>query len=178
MEKGGKMAEQKEIITFNSNNGEVQLNTDFEHDTIWAIREQIASLFDIDRTGVNRHIRNIYKAEELDEKVTYAKIAQVQIEGTRQVSRKLDYFNLDMILSVGYRVNSKKTTEFRKWANGVLKQYISKGYAINEKRLTDLNLVFQILERSEITELSGAFNLVSEYTQALFLRRNLVSGRI
>lgn len=90
----------EEIIKFNSKNGEVQLGVDFEHDTIWATREQIADLFDIDRTGVNRHIRNIYKSEELDENSTYAKIAQVQTEGTRRVSRILDYFNLDMILSV------------------------------------------------------------------------------
>ncbi|MDR0199889.1 MAG: virulence protein RhuM/Fic/DOC family protein [Streptococcaceae bacterium] len=163
---------ENEIIKFNAKNGEVELNADFEHDTIWATQEQIAQLFEVQRPAVTRHIGNIYKSGELDEKVVCSILEHTTQHGAmvgKTQSRNVKVYNLDMILSIGYRVNSKKATEFRKWANGVLKQYISKGYAINEKRLTDLNLVFQILERSEIPELSGTINLVSEYTQALFL---------
>ncbi|MFC4653208.1 RhuM family protein [Lactococcus nasutitermitis] len=164
--------ENQEIISFNSQNGEVQLNADFEHDTIWATQAQIAELFDVDRTGITRHIRNIYKSEELDEKVVSAKIAHTTQHGAitgKTQTQELTIYNLDMILSIGYRVNSKKATEFRKWANSVLKKYILQGYAVNDKRLADLNLALQILERSEIPELSGTANLIADYTQALFL---------
>ena len=84
--------------------------------------------FQTDRTSIVRHINNIYKVEELDRESTCAKIAQVQMEGSRKVNRSIPYFNLDMIISVGYRVNSKRGIKFRKWANQVLKQYLIKGY--------------------------------------------------
>ena len=93
----------------------------------------MAELFQTDRTSIVRHINNIYKVEELDRESTCAKIAQVQIEGKRTVKRNIPYFNLDMIISVGYRVNSKRGVKFRQWANKVLKQYLIKGYAVNER---------------------------------------------
>ena len=93
----------------------------------------MAELFETDRTSIVRHINNIYKVEELDRESTCAKIAQVQVEGERNVKRNIPYFNLDMIISVGYRVNSKRGVKFRQWANSVLKQYLVKGYAVNER---------------------------------------------
>ena len=93
----------------------------------------MAELFETDRTSIVRHINNIYKVEELDRESTCAKIAQVQVEGKRNVKRNIPYFNLDMIISVGYRVNSKRGVKFRQWANSVLKQYLVKGYAFNER---------------------------------------------
>lgn len=93
----------------------------------------MAELFQTDRTSIVRHINNIYKTEDLDRDGTYAKIAQVQIEGKRGVNRTIPFFNLDMIISVGYRVNSKRGIKFCQWANKVLKDYLVKGYAVNEK---------------------------------------------
>lgn len=90
-------------------------------------------IYQTDRTSIVRHINNIYKAEELDRESTCAKIAQVQIEGKRSVKRTVPFFNLDMIISVGYRVNSKRGVRFRQWANRILKDYLVKGYAVNER---------------------------------------------
>lgn len=100
---------------------------------MWLTQAQMAELFETDRTSIVRHINNIYKVEELDRESTCAKIAQVQVEGKRNVKRDIPYFNLDMIISVGYRVNSKRGVKFRQWANSVLKQYLVKGYAVNER---------------------------------------------
>ncbi|MBQ9639588.1 MAG: virulence RhuM family protein [Bacteroidales bacterium] len=110
---------------------EVQIN----HDTVWLTQPQIAHLYGVDRTVIVRHIRNIYKTAELQESATCAKIAQVQVEGGRNVTREIAYFNLDMIISVGYRVNSINATKFRQWANTVLKDYLLRGYSINQRLL-------------------------------------------
>lgn len=100
---------------------------------MWLTQSQMAELFEVDRTSIVRQIRNIYKSEELEESSTCAKNAQVRIEGQRQIVREIPYYNLDMIISVGYRVNSKNATSFRRWATSVLKQYLIKGYAINQQ---------------------------------------------
>lgn len=100
---------------------------------MWLTQTQMAELFQTDRTVIVRHIHNIYKSEELEENSTCAKNAQVRIEGGRTVKRVIPYYNLDMIISVGYRVNSKRGVKFRQWANGVLKDYLIKGYAINQR---------------------------------------------
>ena len=89
------------------------------------------------RTSIVRHINNIYKVEELERESTCAKIAQAQVEGNRTVTRQIPYFNLDMIISVGYRVNAKRGVKFRQWANKVLKQYLAKGYAVNDRLRRD-----------------------------------------
>ncbi|UOD35712.1 virulence protein RhuM/Fic/DOC family protein [Deferribacteraceae bacterium V6Fe1] len=112
---------------------EVQL----KEETLWLNAHQIAILFDVDRTVVVKHIRNIYKDGELEESITCAKIAQVAADGKK---RKMNLYNLDVIIAVGYRVNSKKATQFRIWATNVLKNYLIKGYAINEKRITQEKL--------------------------------------
>jgi hypothetical protein len=109
-------------------NGALQLKVDAKKDTLWANLAQIAELFDTDKSGISRHIHNIYKARELSRKATVAKFATVQKEGERKVERDVEYFNLDVILSVGYRVNSKKATHFRQWATKTLKGHLVKGY--------------------------------------------------
>ena len=96
---------------------------------MWLTQAQMSELFQTDRTVINRHIRNIYKSGELEEEATCANNAQVRMEGSRKVSRSIPYYNLDMIISVGYRVNSIRGVRFRQWANNVLKQYLIKGYA-------------------------------------------------
>jgi hypothetical protein len=125
--------EEDKIIIYQTEDGQTQIDVRLENDTVWLTQAQMAELFQTDRTSIVRHINNIYKVEELDRDSTCAKIAQVQIEGKRTVKRDIPYFNLDMIISVGYRVNSKRGIKFRQWANRVLKDYLVKGYAINER---------------------------------------------
>ena len=123
-----------EIIKFENGNVELEVNVSPEEETVWLTVEQIATLFDRDRTVVLKHINNIYKEGELDEKSTCAKNAQVQNEGIRSVTRMIAFYNLDVIISVGYRVKSKNGVIFRKWATSVLKEYLLKGYVLNDGR--------------------------------------------
>jgi len=113
-----------EIVIYQTADGETRLDVRMESDSVWLTQGQIAQLFGVDRTVIVRHVNNIYKSSELERQATCAKIAQVQHEGLRLVRRMIPYYNLDMILSVGYRVNSKNATQFRIWANKVLKEYL------------------------------------------------------
>ena len=133
------------IEIYRSPEGNIELNVKLENDNVWLTQSQMAELFAVDRTSVTRHIRNIYKSQELDKKSTCAKNAQVRFEGKRQIVRDIPYYNLDMIISVGYRVNSKNATSFRRWATSILKQYIIKGYAINQKRLDNYNELKEVV---------------------------------
>lgn len=139
------------IQIYQAENGEIRLKFDEKKETVWANQKQIADIFWVERSVVTKHIRNIYKNWEIDKSSTCAKIAQVQIEGKRQVKREVEYYNLDVILAVWYRVNSAKAIKFRQWASKVLKDYIVKWYALNEKRLikkkyTDFKKVIENLE--------------------------------
>ena len=166
------------IEIYRSQDGSVQLNVKLENETVWLTQSQMADLFGVDRTSIVRHIRNIYKSEELEENSTCAKNAQVRIEGERQIVREIPYYNLDMIISVGYRVNSKNATSFRRWATSVLKQYLIKGYVINQQlkldRYNELKNVVRLMGRAigmqeKVTtdEYSGLFNVISDYVYAL-----------
>ena len=166
------------IEIYRSKDGTVQLNVKLENESVWLTQSQIAELFGVDRTSIVRHIRNIYKLEELDESSTCAKSAQVRMEGQRQIVREIPLYNLDVIISVGYRVNSKNATSFRRWATSVLKQYIIKGYAINQQikldRYKELKDVVRLMSRAiglqeEVSneEYGGLFNVISDYVYAL-----------
>lgn len=167
-----------QIEIYRSQDGSVQLNVKLENETVWLTQSQMAELFGVDRTSIVRHIRNIYKSEELEENSTCAKNAQVRIEGQRQIVREIPYYNLDMIISVGYRVNSKNATSFRRWATSVLKQYLIKGYVINQQlkldRYNELKDVVRLMARAvgmqqKVTteEYDGLFNVISDYVYAL-----------
>ena len=125
----------KDEIVLYQPDATIQLEVRLKDETVWLNQQQMAELFGTDRTSVLRHIHNIYKTHELEEAATCAKIAQVRIEGNRQVRREVPFYNLDMIISVGYRVNSIRGTQFRQWANKVLKDYMLKGYAVNQRLL-------------------------------------------
>ncbi len=129
-------------ILYRTPNGEIELRSDFGHETIWATQEQISQLFETERSVITKHIRNIYKERELGVTATSAKFAQVRIEGKRQVSRDIEYYNLDVIISVGYRVNSKRATYFRQWATKTLKQYLTQGYVLNKKLIKQNHQAF------------------------------------
>lgn len=166
------------IEIYSSQDGSIQLKVKLENDTVWLTQSQMAELFGVDRTSIVRHIRNIYKSEELDKNSTCAKNAQVRTEGHRSILREIPYYNLDMIISVGYRVNSKNATSFRRWATSVLKQYLIKGYAINQQikldRYNELKDVVRLMSRTvglqeKVTseEYGGLFNVISDYVYAL-----------
>ncbi len=166
------------IVIYQSEDGKTQLDVKLEGETVWLSQSQMSELFQTDRTVINRHIKNIYKSGELDEKATCAKNAQVRLEGNRTVTRNIPYYNLDVIISVGYRVNSIRGTRFRQWANSVLKQYLIKGYAVNEQirkqQIVELRQLVQVMGRTiqqqpvPVTDESNAlFNVVIDYTYAL-----------
>ena len=150
---------EKNIIFYNDEDGNTKIEVLLENENVWLNTEALAVLFDIDRSGVVRHINNIYKDEELEENATCAKIAQVQTEGTREVKRIYTYYNLDMIISIGFRVNSKKAIKFRTWANKIIKDYMVQGFALNDDRFmkarkSDQEYFKRLLERIKLIRTS------------------------
>ncbi len=142
-----------DFLIYKAADEEVTVNAVIKDETIWLTQKSMAELFEVDRSVINKHLKNIYESGELTENSTCAKIAQVQTEGNRQVNRNIDFFNLDAIISVGYRVNSKRATHFRQWATSVLKEYMIKGFALDDDRLKQGNAAFgkdyfrELLER-------------------------------
>ena len=139
----------------------------------------MAKLFDRDRSVIQRPIRNIFKENELEENSTCTKFAQVQNEGDRSIKRTFNYYNLDMIISVGYRVKSPRGIAFRKWATSILKQYIVQGYAVNAKRLNVLNKVVEIQSNiiADVLKLDSreVFDVIQKYTQALEIQQYIMN---
>ena len=135
-------AGENQIVVYQPNET-VRLDVRLENETVWLNQTRIGELFGVDRTVVNRHIHNIYKTGELDEPSTCAKIAQVQKEGGRTITRQIPFYNLDMIIAVGYRVNSFAATQFRKWATTILREYLLRGHVVNQR----LNLMEDKIDR-------------------------------
>lgn len=169
-----------QIIIYQTPDGHTAIDVKLTEDTIWLNQYQLADLFDTDRTSIVKHIKNIYSSAELSEEATCAKFAQVQDEGSRKIKREVIHYNLDLCISVGYRVNSKRGTQFRLWANKVLKEYLIKGYAINEQRLREqneqfnslkqtVNLLGSVLKNKQLTsdEATGLLKVVTDYSYAL-----------
>lgn len=149
------MSEEKyEIVKFNNEIVEVDVRISPLEETVWLNQEQMAMLFNVNVPAINKHIKNILFENELDEKSTISKMEIVRLEGNRNVKRKVNIYNLDMIISVGYRVNSKEGIKFRKWANKVLKEYLLKGYIINENRVTVSNENYIDL-RNEVSNINN-----------------------
>ena len=163
--------EKNEIVLFETEDKAVKLDVKLGEETVWLNRNQIAELFGRDVKTIGKHINNALK-EELDNS-TVANFATVQKEGVREVERHIEYYNLDMIISVGYRVKSKRGVEFRRWANSVLKQYMLEGYAVNNKRLEALEKTVEIQSKmlSSVLEVDGneVLQAVNQYTKALTL---------
>jgi prophage maintenance system killer protein len=168
------------IEIYKSNKDNVEIQVQFEKETVWLNQYQLADLFDTDRTSVLKHIQNIYATNELDEVATCAKFAQVRKEGNREVKRNVLYYNLDIIISVGYKVNSIKGTQFRQWATQRLKDYLVKGYALNKKRLKELHYKYSDLQQAiklaanagnvdslSSTEATGILKVIEQYAYAL-----------
>jgi death-on-curing family protein len=154
---------------------QVQVEVTFENDTFWLSLKQIADLFERDKSVVSRHLKNIFESKELSYDATVAKNATVQSEAGREVLREIEYYNLDAILSVGYRVNSKRGTQFRQWATQRLKDYLVEGYAVNQKRLNQLQKIVEVIEKSgnneslQLNEAKGLLTILNTYTQSFIL---------
>mgnify|MGYP002868786285 CR=1 FL=1 len=127
-------ADKGEMVLYQPNE-QLTLEVKLEHETVWLSQQQMAILFDVKENNITYHIQSIYKTHELEPEATTQKIRVVRKEGNRQVNRLIDFYNLDMIISVGYRVNSANATQFRRWATSILKEYLLKGYAINQRLL-------------------------------------------
>ena len=142
-----------EMVLYQAPDGTVELDVRLDRETLWLSQKQMSVLFDKDSDTIGLHLRNIFEEEELNEVSTTEESSVVQMEGKRQVRRKVKFFNLDAIISVGYRVNSKRGTQFRIWATRVLHQHILEGYTVNSNRLRDLNravrLISEVVERRE-----------------------------
>ncbi len=130
---------ENKIILYTDNNGDVELRADIEKDTLWATQVQISRLFDVEANTITYHLMEIYESAELTEDSTTRKIRVVQKEGSRNINRLIKYYNLDAIIAVGYRVNSKKATQFRIWATKILHEYLVKGYSLNQHQLAKSN---------------------------------------
>lgn len=130
------MEHEKSLVIYQAENGAIELQADLTEDTVWVTQKQLSNIFSVDVRTINEHIKNIFKSNELEPSPTIRKFRIVQKEGNREVSRNIEHYNLDMIISVGYRVNSKTATKFRKWATQTLKEHITKGYTINPTRIS------------------------------------------
>lgn len=169
---------QIEIYKTEGNKTEISVKLDGE--TVWLSLNQLTDLYQRDKSVISRHINNVYNEGELERKSTVAKFATVQTEGGRSIEREIEYFNLDVIISVGYRIKSKRGTEFRIWANKILKDYLIKGYSLNEKRLSSENkqlrelqksvtIIGDIIGQKALThdESDGLLKIISDYAYAL-----------
>lgn len=166
------------IIIYQSEDGKTQLDVKLEGETVWLTQAQMVELFQTSKQNVSLHINNIYKEGELEKEATVKDYLTVQSEGARTIHRRVKYYNLDMIISVGYRVNTKRGIRFRQWANSVLKQYLVKGYAINEnirkQQIAELRQLVQVVSRTiqqqpakSTDESNALFDVVVDYTYAL-----------
>lgn len=172
-----------EIIIYQNQNNSTQIDVRFEGETFWLSLNEIAILFERDKSVISRHLKNIFNEGELDLKSTVAKNATVQQEGNRSISREIEYYNLDAILSVGYRVNSKQGTLFRIWATQRLKEHLVHGYTINQKRLDELQQTVQLIQKSidpetNLSEAKGLLEIISQYTQSFILLNQFDSNSI
>lgn len=178
MEETKNHTQQLGIEIYTAPDNSVQLQVKVQEETVWLTQKQLADLFGVKKAAISKHVANIFGQGELSPDATVSKMETVQTEGNRTIVRSMDYYNLDMILSVGYRVNSKNAIAFRQWANRVLKDYLLKGYAVNEKlrreQLSDLRQLVQIVGRTmqskaveSADETQAIFDVVVDYTYAL-----------
>lgn len=167
-----------EIIIYRAEDNTVQLDVRMENETVWLSQQQMVQLFNSTKQNISLHIGNIFREGELQKEATVKEYLTVQTEGNRQICRKVLYYNLDVIISVGYRVKSQRGVQFRQWANRILKDYLVKGYAVNEKlrreQLSDLRQLVQIVGRTvqskaveSADETQAIFDVVLDYTYAL-----------
>lgn len=152
-----------EIIIYQTEDGLTKINVNMQDETVWLSLDQMSELFQRDKSTISRHIKNVYAEGELKKEATVANFATVQKEGQRSVERQIEHYNLDVIISVGYRVKSVRGTQFRIWASSVLKEYIKKGFAMDDERLKG-NGGVEITGRKSLTAFVTSVHLKKYYT--------------
>ncbi|MDF1757331.1 MAG: RhuM family protein [Legionellaceae bacterium] len=177
-------------LIYQAKDGSLKLDVSLETDTIWLTQKQMADLFKKDVRTINEHIQNIYIEEELVQKSTIRKFRIVRCEGNREVARDIEHYNLDVIISIGYRVKSNEGTRFRVWANKVLKEYLVRGYTLDQKRLKkqsheiqELQKTISLFQQAQSKDLGqseaiGLLNILTDYTHSMidfFVIDNLIT---
>lgn len=180
------------MVIYETGAKSVRFNFEPEAETIWATQAQMAEVFDVGTQAIGKHLKNIYQDGELEMERTCSKMEQVELEGERRVLRKVKVYNLDAIISVGYRVNSRKATDFRIWATTVLRKYITNGVAVNERRLSELSMqklqevnetldvVRRLMAQNELTgdEASGVLEIIAQYAETFRTLREYDEGYV
>jgi death-on-curing family protein len=185
------MQSKGEILIYKAKDGSQQLEVRLEQETVWLSQKQIAAVFGTEVPAINKHIKNILKDGELKTDATVSKMEIVQTEGKRKIARTVELYNLDMIISVGYRVNSQKATRFRIWATEILKNHLTKGYTLNEKRLQQvvqnmhqLEQAVKLIQQSgtsnelSATEARGLLDIITNYTHSFILLNQFDSNNL
>lgn len=179
------------IAIYKTNDKKVELKLDIKKKTVWLNLNQIVELFERDKSVISRHINNIFNTKELQKDSTVAFFATVQKEGNRKITRDIEYYNLDVVISVGYRVNSKRGTEFRIWATNILRDYLVKGYVVNQKLLeadaqryhqlqSQIKTLRKVVENEDFTldQSKELIKIISDYTDGLELIDNVDNGDV
>ncbi|MBI2463551.1 virulence protein RhuM/Fic/DOC family protein [Candidatus Peregrinibacteria bacterium] len=182
--------ENKQIAIYQASNGAVEVRLDVNQETIFLPQQQVGDLFNVQKAAISKHAKNIFDIGELDKKSTVSILETVQTEGKRKIVRKIEYYNLDLILSIGYRVNSANATKFRQWATKTLRQHIMAGYTINEKQLLEAKNKFHelaeavlFLQKQSKKELlrgqeTEILNLLADYSKTLSLLEQYDKGKL
>ena len=175
-----------EVVVYEAPGGEVRVDVRLEHETVWLSQEQMAEVFGRERSVVTKHIRNVFKEGELDPGATSAKFAQVRSEGGRTVTREVDHYNLDVIISVGYRVKSQRGTQFRIWATRTLREHLVRGYTLDRQRFAqnaaELEAALTLVRRAAAGEVltmdqgRGLVDVIARYTQTFLLLQRYDEG--
>lgn len=181
----------KQVVIYQVKSGAIELKGDFTHETVWANRMQMAKMFGVNPQAISKHIQNIYKEKELNKKTTSSKMELVQNESGREVRREVDIYNLDILIAVGYRINSVVGTKFRQWATRTLRGYVVEGYAINKKRIAlnydkfsgVLEDIKKLLPEGTTVDSSDVVDLVSLFADTwlsldAYDRDELIKGRV
>lgn len=162
--------EKNEIVLFESRDGAVTLPVPVRDESVWLTRMQMADLFDVTPQNITIHLKKVYAAGELEREATSKDFLRVQTEGGRQITRSVNCYSLDAIISVGYRVNSTRATQFRIWATRILKDYIVRGYAINRERMRQLGQTVEVMKRvANSLDVEQVLDVVNAYSTALDL---------
>lgn len=179
-----------EILIFETEERQIEVQLDSQHETLWLSQKQLAELLDTSPDNIGLHLNNIYEDNELEQDSTTEDFSVVRQEGNRQVKRQLKHYNLDAIISVGYRVNSKKGTQFRQWATARLKEHLVQGYTLNEQRLSQhqaqlkkleqtLSLFQQnVIDQASLPEAQGLVKVIAEYANTFVLLNQFDSERL
>jgi hypothetical protein len=181
--------DQKQVLIYQAEDGSFQTEVHLKSETVWLSQKQMSDLFDTSTDNISLHLKNIYTDGELSEEATTEDYSIVRVEGARKVQRSIKHYNLDAIISVGYRVNSRKGTQFRIWANHILKEYLLQGYVLNEAKLNQqsdaidkLEKGLALIQRAQLKSLNdaeakGILSILTEYTHSFILLNQYDSGR-